>query len=217
MSLPDAKAQNIPDLRHSDRERIATALGPAESPTVSHLAAGSRVELRGDMDAAFARLYSDLRKLAQQFLKGERPDHTLAATALVHEAYLRLMQAQPESIEERTRFFGLAARAMRQILVDHARRRQAAKRGGAPRQTTLHEEHSVTDLNLEEMLALESALDRLGEISPRLKAVVEYRFYCGLESQHISALLGVSERTVERDWLKARAWLYSELYAAPAR
>jgi RNA polymerase sigma factor (TIGR02999 family) len=165
----------------------------------------------GDLDADFRSAYDELRGLAQHFLQGERPGHTLAATGLVHEAYLRLMGSGDATTEGRSRFFSSAARAMRHILIEHARRRLAAKRGAGGHRTTLDEAHAIEERNAEELLTLNEALERLGEMNPRLRSIVEYRFFCGLEQADIARLLGVSERTIERDWLKARVWLYTEM------
>lgn len=172
---------------------------------------------RGALDGAFAIVYRELRKLAQQQLRNEKPGHTLVATALVHEAYLKLLGNPPGEWHGRGHFFGLAARAMRQILIDYARRRKAQKRGGTDVETTLPDNHAAGQIDIDELLALDSALDRLQTIDERLRTVVEYRFFCGLDERQIAELLGVSERTIERDWTKARAWLYKELYPEPRK
>jgi len=159
----------------------------------------------------FPLVYQELRQVARRALRRERPDHTLRPTELVHEAYLKLGAANGPW-QDRAHFLGVAARAMRQILVDHARRKLAGKRGGGMVATTLEEVASGGGLPPEELLALDAALDRLGQMDPRLRTLVEYRFYGGLSDKEVAELLQVSERTVNRDWAKARAWLHKEIY-----
>jgi RNA polymerase sigma factor (TIGR02999 family) len=173
---------------------------------------------RGALDRAFVIVYRELRRLAQGQLRKEHPGHTLAATALVHEAYLKLVGNPAVQWGGRSHFFSIASRAMRQVLVDHARRRHAHKRGGEQHRTTLDDRHVADQMDPEELLALDSAMDRLAAINDRLRQIVEYRFFCGLDDAEIAQLVGVSPRTVERDWAKARAWLYQEIYpSAPKR
>jgi RNA polymerase sigma-70 factor (ECF subfamily) len=167
-----------------------------------------------DGDAAaverlFDVLYDELHRLAEAQLRRERVDHTLQPTALVHEAFLRLSGASPDA-QDRVHFASIAARAMRQVVVDHARRRAASKRGGGWFRTTLGPAvASATEIDPVEMIALDEALDTLDE---RQRRVVEMRFFAGLEETEVAAILGVTERTVRRDWVKARAWLYQTLY-----
>ncbi len=168
----------------------------------------------GDADARdrlFPLVYEELRQVARRALRRERPDHTMRPTELVHEAFLKLGSAEAPW-QDRAHFFGVAARAMRQILVDHARRRMAGKRGGGMVATTLEDVGAEEGLPPEEVLALDAALDRLEKLDPRLRALVEYRFFGGLSDKEIAELLQVSERTVNRDWAKARAWLHKEVY-----
>lgn len=164
---------------------------------------------REALDRLLPLVYEELRAVAGRQLRRERPDHTLHATALVHEAYVKLAGGSGVEAADRAHFLAIAARAMRQVLVDHARRRMAAKRGGDWAVTTLSDGHDAVDFRPEEMLALDRALDGL---EPRQRQVVEYRFFAGMEESEIAAVLNVSERTVRRDWVKARAWLYRELY-----
>ena len=166
---------------------------------------------RNALDRLLPIVYEELRAVAGRQLGRERPDHTLHATALVHEAYVKLAGGGVDAVD-RAHFLAIAARAMRQVLVDHARRRMAAKRGGDWAVTTLSDGHNPVDFRPEEMLALDRALERL---EPRQRQVVEYRFFAGMEEAEIAAVLEVSERTVRRDWVKARAWLYRELYPEP--
>ncbi len=154
-------------------------------------------------------VYDELRALARRQLGHERPGHTLQATGLVHEAYVKLAGGGPLDASDRAHFLAIAARAMRQVLVDHARKKMAAKRGGGWERTTLTDSAGSLDFSNEEMLALDRALEELDE---RQRQVVEYRFFGGMEEEEIAAVLGVTARTVRRDWVKARAWLYRSLY-----
>lgn len=161
----------------------------------------------------FPLVYEELRRVARRALRRERVDHTLRPTELVHEAFLKLGSADGPW-QDRAHFLGVAARAMRQILVDHARRRLAGKRGGGVVATTLEDVRADSGLPPEDLLALDTALDRLERQDPRLRALVEYRFFGGLTDKEISELLEISERTVNRDWARARAWLHKEVYSA---
>jgi RNA polymerase sigma factor (TIGR02999 family) len=173
------------------------------------------LEVRDGSPAAFDRLmplvYYDLREMAHKQLLRERKT-ALETTALVHELYLKLVDQADIDWEGRSHFYGIAARAMRQILVDFARKRQTQKRGGGWRRTTLTNRHLGVEVNLDELLALDEALARLGKADERQRQVVEMRFFGGMTVDEIAAVLGVSARTIHRDWIKARAWLYSELY-----
>ena len=139
----------------------------------------------------------------------EAPGHTLQPTALVNEAWMKLARGAPPAVEGREHFLAVAARAMRQVLVDHARRRQAQRRGNDPIRVTLADADGprTRDVGAEDLLALDRALDELERDEPRLRQVVEYRYFAGLTDSEIAALLGVTRRTVLRDWVKARAWL----------
>jgi RNA polymerase sigma factor (TIGR02999 family) len=168
----------------------------------------------GAEDELFSRLYSDLKRLARaQLARGRRPGETLDTTVLVHEAYLRLSGGAHLDAQSRAHFFNLVARVMRNVVVDFARRRDAEKRGAALRVSwpegmdpAAAEEGSEVDL-----LALDAALGRLQGESPRLARVVELRFFGGLALEEIAGLLDVGERTLKRDWRKARAFLLAEL------
>lgn len=165
--------------------------------------------------AAFDRLvplvYNDLRRIARRQLGRGNPDGVLDTTALVHESYLKLVDGSRVDWQDRCHFLGVAARAMRQVVVTYARRRGAAKRGGGAVQTTLDEGIASIDGQAEWLVALDAALARLGEKSPRLAQVVECRFFAGLSEEETAAAMGVSLRTAQRDWMKARAWLQEEL------
>ena len=161
------------------------------------------------VDRVMALVYEDLRRVARGHVGRERAGHTLGATALVHESYMRLVGSSAFQAEDRAHFLAIASRSMRQVLVDHARRTRAEKRGGGLHHTTLTDGSASVELDPEELLALDAALESLEE---RQRRVVEYRFFGGMEEEEIASVLGVSARTVRRDWVKARAWLYSTLY-----
>ena len=169
-----------------------------------------------DRESAIAALYplvyDELRRLAQSALHAERPDNTLQATALVHEAYLKLVDQRRATFTDRTHFFAIAAQAIRRILVDHARRRGRQRRGGDWQRS---EFEVLLDLPASaprtDVLALEDALERLGRLDPVKMQVVEMNFFAGLTHEEIATVLGVSTRTVERYWNFARAWLFREL------
>jgi RNA polymerase sigma factor (TIGR02999 family) len=163
-----------------------------------------------------ALVYAELREVAARHLRAERPDHTLTPTALVHEAYLRLAGQQETAWQSRAHFFAMAARAMRRILVDHARARRAAKRSGGER-VPLDDASDViagaddAQARAIDLVALDDALARLTALDPRQARVVELRYFAGLEIEEVAELLGVSGMTVKRDWRLARAWLFREL------
>ena len=165
----------------------------------------------GDSDALdriYPYVYEELRAVAARQLRREQHGHTLHPTALVHEAYVKLAGGGLDA-SSRSHFLAIAARAMRQVLVDHARRRSAQKRGGEWHATTLTDGSASVELQPAELIALDAALATLDE---RQRQVVECRFFGGMEEREVAEALGISERTVRRDWVKARAWLYRELY-----
>jgi RNA polymerase sigma factor (TIGR02999 family) len=166
-------------------------------------------------DLLAPRIYPELRKLAGRCLRGERPGHTLQPTALVNEVYLRLLAGRNVDWQNRSHFFAVASRVMRRILVDHARERNAAKRGGGFARLELDE---VIDLSHEQsdlVLALHDCLERLARLDARQAQIVEMRFFGGLTEDEIALVLRISTRTVKRDWLMARAWLHAELQPGP--
>ena len=163
----------------------------------------------------FETLYPQIRKIAERQLRRERPDHTLQTTALVNEAYLRLTTDCNEDLD-RCRLLALIARAMRQVLVDYARARGAQKRGASVRRIALQESHLVLYQNLEVEM-LHEALERLERLDPRQAQIVEMRFFGGMTVPEVAEVLGVSEKTVKRDWAMARAWLSGELQPAGNR
>jgi RNA polymerase sigma factor (TIGR02999 family) len=177
-------------------------------------------ELRAGQSDALDRLlplvHDDLRVIAARLLRHEVPGHTLQPTDLVHEAYLRLAGGPAADPQNRAHFLAIAARAMRHLLVDHARRRNAAKRGGGLSPVRITNEQVGVDLSFDDLLALDDALDRLAALDGRLRQVVECRFFGGLTEPETAEALGVTTRTVQRDWTRARAWLYQQLYPSGA-
>jgi RNA polymerase sigma factor (TIGR02999 family) len=163
------------------------------------------------LDDVMRAVYQELRRMADHYLRLERPDHTLQPTALVHEAYLRLIDQRKVSWQNRAHFFGVAAQMMRRILVDHARTKQRGKRGGAARKLSLDEVMNLSQGRAADLVALDDALKALAEIDPRKSQVVELRFFGGLSVEETAEVLGVSPQTVMRDWRLARAWLAREL------
>jgi len=157
-------------------------------------------------------VYDELRRLAQHYMGMERPNHTLQATALVHEAFLRLVKQERVSWQNRAHFIGVAAQIMRRILVDHARIHHADKRGGDQPAINLDEDGCLfSPEQSEQVVELEEALLRLAKLSPRQSRVVELRFFGGLSEEEIAEVLEVSTKTVKRDWVVAKAWLYREV------
>ncbi|MEZ4647739.1 MAG: ECF-type sigma factor [Candidatus Eisenbacteria bacterium] len=169
------------------------------------------------LDRVVRCLYDELRALARAHLRGERGGHTLQATALVNEAYLRLSREHRIGAESRSQFLAVAATTMRRILVDYARTRGRKKRGGGAIHVPLEsgaigeDDFLLSEDEADELLALEDALTRLGEVNERAAKVVEHRFFAGLSLEETGELLGVSTKTIQRDWIAARAWLRKEV------
>jgi RNA polymerase sigma factor (TIGR02999 family) len=190
--MPDAsRAQNVTELLLSWGEGDTTAL-----------------------DRLVPLVYDDLRRVARGHLRRERPGHSLQATALVHEVFLRLVDVDRMTLKSRTHFFALSARLMRQILVDHARRQRASKRGGVATVLSLNEAAGAaapTSTSSVDVLALDEALEALSSLDVRQCRVVELRFFAGLNIPETANALGVSTPTVERDWAMAKAWLHQRL------
>lgn len=161
-------------------------------------------------------VYDELRRIASNQLRGERPGHTLQTTSLVHEAFLRLVDAEQVDVNNRAHFFALSARVMRYILLDYAKRRRALKRGGGADvvefdDSSDNDPNRISDRNLEGLIALDRALDRLSSQANRQARVVECRFFAGMNVAETAEALAVSKATVKRDWQLARAWLNREL------
>ena len=166
---------------------------------------------QGALDALIPLVYEELRRVARYYLKQEKPSHTLSSTALVHEAYLRLVNQKEVTWQNRAHFFGVAAQMMRRILVDHARRRSYAKRGGGAMTLALEEAVATPQRREIDVVALDDALDSLAKLDDRQSRMVELRFFGGLSIEETSEVLGVSVPTVKREWASARAWLYREI------
>ena len=199
--------QKNPDLFRTDGVEVPSSPGKATQILI---------DLQGGDESALDRLmplvYEDLRALAKSYLRRRRPDDTLETTALVHEAYLRLVHQEKVDWKSRSHFFAAAAQAIRHILVDHARARGRAKRGGAWRRVTLDEAVAITERRDVDVLALDEALNKLASLDHRQSRVVESRFFGGLTIEEVGCALGVSPRTVNDDWTVARAWLRRELH-----
>ena len=163
------------------------------------------------LDSLIPLVYAELRKLARGYLRRERPNHTLQSAALVHEAYVRLAGKASPDWQNRTHFFGVAARLMREILVEHARGRGAAKRGGAITQLAFNEALGIPQYKDTDLIRLDDALRRLAELDERQCRIVELRFFAGLSIEDTSDALGISAATVSREWTTARLWLRREV------
>ena len=170
---------------------------------------------RQALDQVFDRVYSELRELAERQRRRAGADHTLGTTAIVHEAYLKLMKGPTLTFEDRGHFFGVAATAMRHILLNHARHHVAQKRGGG-RPLPLDDADAAVETQVAELVELDQALVKLAAVDPRLAQVVELRFFAGLSVKETGEVLGLTDRTIKRDWQAARAFLYRELHAPPA-
>lgn len=163
------------------------------------------------LDQLYPLVYNELRRLAHGYLRRERKGHTLQTTALINEAYLRLVDQKHVHWANRSHFFGISAQIMRRILIDHARRYDYAKRGGGAQRISLDEAAIVAKQRGQTLLMLDEALKSLAKIDPRRSQVVELRYFGGLNNEEIAGVLKISENTVMRDWNMARAWLYQEL------
>src|SRR5580698_7738683 len=197
------------------RERIMkTVIGPAENPAEQDAREFPHLGTlgRGELDQLFSATYEELRRMAQQVRRGD-PSATLTPTALVNEAWLKLARSPGFAVSSELHFKRIAARAMRQLLVEAARRRLSDKRGGAAAHATVSfaPEMEVAPAGEEELLKLDTALEGLGQLNARQAAMVEGRFFGGLDIPAIAALLDISEATVLRDWRAARAWLAREM------
>lgn len=163
------------------------------------------------LDRLMPVVYTELRQLAHRYMRRERPGHTMQTTALIHEAYLRLVDQNQVRWQHQAHFFGIAARLMRQILIEHARSRTRAKRGGGVGTISLDEAAIVSQARATELLALDDALERLATIDPRKSRVVELRFFGGLSVEEAAQVLNIAPNTVLRDWRMAKAWLRREI------
>jgi RNA polymerase sigma factor (TIGR02999 family) len=192
------------------REEMA-ALNPAARPDVTQILIDWSDGDSSAPDKLMPLVYEELRRLARNYLARERPDHTLQATALVHEAYLKLVDDDRANWQNRAHFYAIAARLMRRILVDHARAHNAAKRGGLAQKLSLDEARELPTKGAVELVELDGALESFAQTYPRKSEVVELKFFGGLGVKEISEVLHVSEKTVLRDWNFAKLWLCREL------
>ena len=177
---------------------------------VTQLLAELREGNQASIDALFEKVYGELRRLAGDYFRRERPDHTMQPTALVHDAYVRLVGSDNVNWENRAHFFNVAAQVMRNIMVDHARKHKAEKRGSGEK-VSLDEVVSFSNERNIDLLALDDALNRLASLDPQQARIVEMRFFGGLKIEEVAAILSISETTVSREWLKAKLWLRSRL------
>jgi RNA polymerase sigma factor (TIGR02999 family) len=190
---------------------VCSALVFVPSQDVTALLADLRAGDPGAVDAILPHVYTELQDMAHRQLRGERDGHTLNTTALVHEAYLKLVRQDRADWQNRAHFLGVAALAMRRILINYAKKRRAEKRGGNAVLATLEEDRMGQVTRTDDLLALDEALDRLAERSERQAKVVEMAFFGGLTQPEIAEAIGVSEITVRRDWRVAKAWLTQAL------
>jgi RNA polymerase sigma factor (TIGR02999 family) len=191
---------------------IARSRGPDDHTSITALLAELRAGRREAFDQIMPLVYQELRRTARRELSA-RPSDTLSTTALVHELYLKLVRSTDADWQSQAHFLGVAAIAMRHILVDHARRRIAGKRGGPQRVVTLDEALVASDSQAEMLLEIHDAIDHLATLDARLARVVECRFFGGMTEQQTAEALNITERTVRRDWVKARGLLYRALGA----
>ena len=188
---------------------------PDRGDVTQWLIAGTGGDARA-LDSLLPLVYDELHRQAVRFFRRERADHTLQPTALVNEVYLRLINQNEVNWQNRAHFFGIAAQMMRRILVSHARGREAKKRGGAVQHVTLQEELAAAPQRDVNLLALDDALTRLEAVDPDKSRMVELRFFSGLSVEETAEVMGVSARTVDRQWQTARAWLHREISSGKA-
>ena len=188
-----------------------TAADPPPSDSVTALLGRLRHGDPRALDLLIPLVHAELRRLARSQLRNERTNHTLQTTALAHEAYLRLVALEHRDWRDRTHFFGVASGIMRRILIDHARKHRAARRGGGATHLQIEDADVPAAERSFELIALDDALARLGALDPRQERIVELRFFAGLSVEESAAVLGISPRTVKREWAVARAWLRAEL------
>jgi RNA polymerase sigma factor (TIGR02999 family) len=191
-------------------------MATSEKPGVTMLLARAREGDGAALSGLSALVYDELRRLAAAYMRRERAGHTLQPTALAHEALAELLAGARIEATDRAHFFAIVAGVMRRVLVDHARARGAAKRGGGQRRVNLHSAVAIAPRAEVEAIALDEALSRLAALDARHARIVELRFYGGLSVEEVADLLGVSKRTVESDWTLARAWLHRELTGGEA-
>lgn len=184
---------------------------PRQEHEITQLLAEWRDGNQEALDELYPLVYDELHRLARRYMSRERKGHTLQTTALINEAYVRLVDQRSVQWANRSHFFAISAQIMRRILIDHARRHGYAKRGGGARQVSLDETATVVLGDLSEFLRLDEALKSLAELDPRRSQVVELKYFGGLNNDEIAGVLKISKNTVIRDWNMARAWLYGQL------
>src|SRR5215213_3094407 len=189
---------------------------PRQEHEITQLLAAWREGNQTALDELYPLVYAELHRLARRYMSRERKGHTLQTTALINEAYVRLVDQKNVQWANRSHFFAISAQIMRRILIDHARRHAYAKRGGGAQQVSLDEAATVTRDAGAELLRLDEALKTLAELDSRRSQVVELRYFGGLNNEEIAGVLNVSENTVTRDWNMARAWLYQQLTGSGA-
>jgi len=205
-------------MRQNGSDQPAPAKLPPTAGEVTRLLRDVTEGKLESFEPLVALVYTDLRRVAGAMMRRERPSHTLQTTDLVHEAYLRLVTQREANWQNKGHFLAIASQAMRRILVEHARKRLTLKRGGRVEQVPLDEEGMalpISDKQCNEVVALDDALERLEQLEPRQSKIIELRFFGGLTEEEIARVLGVSDRTVKRDWRVARAWLNRALEAGP--
>jgi len=190
--------------------RIRNLVDETPNEITEQLIAWSKGD-EGALDALIPAVYQELRRMANYYLRGENAGHSLQPTALVHEAYLRLIDQTKVDWQNRAHFFGVAAQMMRRILVDHAKAKHRAKRGGTATKVSLDETVNLSSERAAELVALDDALKVLDELDERKSRIVELRYFGGLTVDETAQVLGVSDKTVMRDWSLAKAWLYQQL------
>ena len=199
---------------NTSRRQISIGTGSATAQEVTQLLADWNHGDQAALQTLTPLVYGELRRLAHYYMEGQRPDHTLQTTALVHEAYLRLVDQSRPSFTNRSHFLAVAAKAMRQILVDHARTARRQKRGAGASKVELEEAALISPEQSDVILNLNDALERLASLDSRAGQGVELRYFGGLSQDEIAELLKVSTVTVRRDWVFSKAWLYRQLGGA---
>ena len=185
----------------------------SENEITQQLIAWSKGD-KSALERLIPAVYQELRRMADYYLRGEQSGHSLQPTALVHEAYLRLIDQTQVEWQNRAHFFGVAAQMMRRILIDHAKAKHRVKRGGTAPRVSLDESVNFSQERAAELLALDDALQVLGQLDERKSRIVELRYFGGLTVEETAQVLGVSDKTVMRDWKLAKAWLYDEINRA---
>jgi RNA polymerase sigma factor (TIGR02999 family) len=187
---------------------------PQMSQNVTQLLIGWSKGDKEALDALLPLVYEELRQQASRYLRRERVGHTLQTTALIHEAYLKLVDQKNVHWQNRAHFFGIAAQLMRRILVDHARSKKRAKRGGSDIRVSFNEANALAPVQDLDIVALDEALARLAEVDEQQSRIVELRFFSGLTVEETAEVLSISPATVKRDWSMAKAWLHREISGA---